>query len=152
LLIADNIINSLVHHTNENQYKDRSQIDLVPHYKTLSNCETVIKIGKLTFKTYTDPKHGYTIKYPSNLGLGSPIKSLKGSLDFALDNETMSRQVGFVDVHLNGFNAHEASLMKSLSLSPSLSFYKNLPHFTLLENSTINMKDNPVNITEFQVL
>jgi hypothetical protein len=121
--------------------------------------------ANIVFSTYTDEKYGFSIKYPSNVGLGKPLdleavnKTLIG-INFDLDNSSILS--GSPDVTVAGFYPNETYLMSRLiGVTPSLpnhtnfsidsvasianqelSFYQMLPGFMLLENDTINLNHN----------
>jgi len=200
---VENIINSFAAYPNQNQYQYQNQshtsvpLDNGTSKKSMSNVNGTSKINNLLegdnstmhnqsviediiFSTHNDKKYGYTINFPSNVGIGRPFSmeginpNVTGNL-FFLDNSSQktSDPGEAVQVILSAFNKNETERMKKFfagvkySLLPDpdnfnidgiisavreqLSLYKiSLPNFTLLENSTTNFKGNPAYTIEYK--
>jgi hypothetical protein len=132
--------------------------------------------ANIVFSTYSDEKYGYSIKYPSNVGLGKPFSledanpNLVGNL-ISLDNssEESSNPADSAQVTVAAFYTNETDRMSRLILTPSLpnhtnfnadsvasiaseelSLYKMFPDFVLLENITTTLNNNPAYAVEYK--
>jgi hypothetical protein len=141
---------------------------------TLTNNQSIAET--LKWSTYIDPKYGYSISYPSNVGIGKPFSmedanpALAGNL-FLLNNSSKQTPEPTEAVHVivQTFHKNETDKIKKTlfghSFTPisqnfdlknlvsisteQLSVYKVLPGFKLLENGTANINNNIVHIIEY---
>jgi len=142
--------------------KEKKSIDDIPH-KNLTDLAT--------FATFIDNKYGYSIEYPSNLGLGKPLSM--ASLDpnaigylFFLDNLPVSPGEQ-VHVSLTTLRENETKLIQSLPFynknienfeidniilfaKDRLSIFEYIPNFVLIQNKTSAIKNNLAYIQEYE--
>lgn len=184
LPMAEKIINSLGPYQFQNLVDDNmKRISRSPvtengsfsvDENTLTDNQNITEFLKWT--TYIDPKYGYSINYPSNVGIGKPFSmedanpALAGNL-FQLDNssELTPEPKEAVHVIVKTFHKNETDKIKNALFGHSfipisqnfdlknlvsisneqLSIYKMLPGFKLLNNDTANINNNIAHIVEY---
>lgn len=203
--MAESIINSFEPYPTRSSSQDKSNIEMALDYERSTDLEPDVnnssisnvtepqqgsmaneltipnnqkRTANIVFSTYTDEKYGYSINYPSNVGLGKPFSledanpNLVGNL-FSLDNssEDSSNPAESAQAIVAAFYTNETDLITRLiMITPSslpnltsfnidsvtsianqdLSFYQRMPGFILLENDTTNLKNNHAYNVEYK--
>lgn len=170
LPIVEEMFNSFGPYQIQNQTE--SSIDRI---KKLTDTQNQNETQSYRWSTYNDPLYGYSINYPSNVGLGKPFplenenSNIIGNL-FILANSSDATPEAkeAAQVIIETFYKNETdrlnkiiiasqfgSLLQNFDLkniqsivNNELSFFKLLPNFEIIQNKTLNYKNNIAYIIE----
>ena len=143
------------------------------HNTKLGDDQNIIE--NIKWKKYVNPQYGYGINYPSNLGIGKPLpkekynSNLTGILfDISNSSSLTPEPKEGVSLSANSIQIGESKkkfslagfpykqLLKNfdleylvLSANKTLAPFKTFPNFILLENKTMDFKNNTAYTTEF---